>query len=146
MTGTGRGAASLRCFHMRRILATAALLAALSPAACANGKPGSTPAPSAVPATQSLGRADDPSGQTACQQIARVDTDTVTNYKVMLPIIQAAAQSTTPAIVTAGAALGDKYRLAILSKGTDDEVSTKIEAFTAATELRTACITAGLDS
>lgn len=134
---------------MRRILATAVLLTALTTAACASSKPASTPAPSAIPATQALGRADDPSGLAACAMVAKAaaadDGTAMTTPGIVLPIIQAAAKSTTPEVVQAGEELGARYRSAILAKGTDDELSTKIDAVTAGTELRTACIKAGLD-
>lgn len=134
--------------HMRRILGTAALIAALSTAGCASSKPTAAPAPSpALPssATQALGRPEDPVGKGACEQVAKVDVNTITDYKVMLPIMDAAAKSSTPEVVAAGEELGARYRDAILAKGTDDEITTKIKAVTAATELRTACIKAGLD-
>lgn len=134
---------------MRRLLTFAALTITLTVSACSDNKPSAAPSPAAPAVTVST-QAADASGLAACALVAKAsagDTDgtAMTNPSIVLPITQAAAMSTTPAIQQAGEELGARYRDAILAKGTDDEVTMKVQAVTAATELRTACITAGLE-
>lgn len=138
---------------MRRFAAAVLILFVLTLAGCGRDNPPAAPATaSAAPsvatsAAAALGDAADADGAKACALVAQAQQgglEELMKAGTVEEISRAAAGSTDFGIKFGGQMLADRYDVAVAQVGTDDEVSSGIRLFGAATDLSTACIEAGL--
>jgi hypothetical protein len=137
---------------MRRILPALVIATLVSVSACSADSPSpaspAQPAPAtAAPVPASTAPVVDVHAVEVCRLVSldRADPYALMKDGRALKIEKEAEESTDEKIQAKGQEVADRFRNAVLAKGTDDEFSTSAQLVTAGTQLSTICIEAGLD-
>jgi hypothetical protein len=136
--------------HMRRVLAIAIVLAALTPAACDREKPLGAPSvpPPSIPAT--IAAVVDEKGVSACKQLDQASSPynggpRLDEQNVVLSIARTARQAKSPDIQAAGRTLEARWNDVVRAKGTAGDGPARRTMIAATANLHDACARAGID-